>query len=157
MRVNRDRIESTGAEVLAGFTFGLEPGRGVTLNGDALLQNIDIFDQTANGALRHAENNPEVRGRLELGLPLPWQLRGFATARHTGKQYCLNADTQSEMTLGAATATDLALQRTVTVSSGFFRSLRTVLSFDNIGNTAVYDQCGLPQPGRTLRLMMTIG
>ena len=156
MRINRDRIESTGAELLAGFTFGADPDRAVTLNGDALLQRIRIFDQTANDAVRHAENNPEVRGRVELGVPLPWQIRGFATTRHTGKQYCLNADTQSEVRLGAATATDLAVQRSVSVSSGLFRTLRTVLSFDNVGNAAVFDQCGLPQPGRTLRLMMTL-
>ena len=128
----------------------------MTLNGDALLQSIRVFDATANDAERHAENNPEVRGRLELGVPLPWQIRGFATARHTGTQYCLNADTQNEMTLGSATATDLAVQRSVSVVSGPFRTLRTVLSFDNVGNAAVFDQCGLPQPGRTLRLMMTL-
>jgi iron complex outermembrane recepter protein len=156
MRINRDRIESTGAELIAGFTFGEDQGRAVTVNGDALLQNIRIFDKTANNAERHAENNPEMRGRLELGVPLPWQIRGFATTRHTGRQYCLNADTQSEMSLGAATATDLAVQRSVSVSSGLFRTLRTVLSFDNVGNAAVFDQCGLPQPGRTLRLMMTL-
>ena len=156
MRINRDRIQSTGIELLGGLTFGANPNREVTLNGDALFQSIRIFDATANDAERHAENNPEVRGRLELGVPLPWQIRGFATARHTGTQYCLNADTQNEMTLGSATATDLAVQRSVAVSSGPFRTLRTVLSFDNVGNAAVYDQCGLPQPGRTLRLMMTI-
>ncbi|HEX6313603.1 MAG TPA: TonB-dependent receptor, partial [Gemmatimonadaceae bacterium] len=156
MRINRDRIETTGAEVLAGVTFGTNRGQALTLNGDALVQRIRIFDQTANDATRHAENNPEVRGRLELGLPLPWQVRGFATARHTGKQYCLNADTQSEMTMRAATATDVAVERSVSVTSGPFRSMRTVLSFDNVGNAAVFDQCGLPQPGRTLRLMMTL-
>jgi iron complex outermembrane receptor protein len=44
-----------------------------------------------------------------------------------------------------------------TRSGGAFRWLRAVLALDNAGNKAVYDQCGLPQPGRTLRLMMTIG
>lgn len=156
MRINRDRIQSTGAELLGGLTFGADQDRAVTLNGDALVQSIRIFDATANDAERHAENNPEVRGRLELGVPLPWQIRGFATSRHTGKQYCLNADTQSEMTVRAASATDLAVQRTVSVSSGPFRMLRTVLSFDNITDTSVFDQCGLPQPGRTLRVMMTL-
>jgi iron complex outermembrane receptor protein len=156
MRINRDRIQSTGLELLGGLTVGSNPNREVTLNGDALLQSIRIFDATASDAERHAENNPEVRGRLEFGFPLPWQMRGFATARHTGSQYCLNADTQSEMTMGAATATDLAVQRSVAVTSGPFRALRTVLSFDNVGNAAVFDQCGLPQPGRTLRLMMTL-
>ena len=156
MRINRDRIQSTGLELLGGLTFGANPNREVTLNGDALVQSIRIFDQTASDAERHAENNPEVRGRLELGVPLPWQMRGFVTSRHTGRQYCLNADTQSEMTIQAATATDLAVQRSVSVSSGPFRMLRTVLSFDNVTDASVFDQCGLPQPGRTLRLMMTL-
>jgi iron complex outermembrane receptor protein len=157
-RVNRDRIESTGLELLAGFVFGSDRERSVTLNGDATLQDISIFDQTAGNAERHAENNPETRGRVELGLPLPWQMRGFATARHTGTQYCLNGETGNEMTLSGKTTTDLALQRTfATRSGGAFRSLRAVLAMDNLSNVAVYDQCGLPQPGRTLRLMMTIG
>ena len=54
------------------------------------------------------------------------------------------------------TSTDLAVQRSVSVSAGLVRTLRTVLSFDTVGNAAVFDQCGLPQPGRTLRLMMTL-
>jgi len=158
MRVNRDRIESSGVELLAGFVFGEDRERSVTLNGDATLQSITIFDQTAGDAERHAENNPETRGRLELGVPLPWQMRGFATARHTGTQYCLNGETGNEMKLKSATTTDLALERRFQVrNGGAFRWLRAVLALDNTGNVTVYDQCGLPQPGRTLRLMMTIG
>jgi len=130
----------------------------VTLTGDATLQSISIFDQTAGDAERHAENNPETRGRLELGLPLPWQMRGFATARHTGTQYCLNGETGNEMKLNTATTTDLAMERRFNIrTSGAFTWLRAVLALDNVGNSAVYDQCGLPQPGRTLRFMMTIG
>ena len=158
MRVNRDRIESTGLELLTGFVFGEDRERSVTVTADATLQNISIFDETANDAERHSENNPERRGRVELGLPLPWQMRGFAIARHTGIQYCLNGETGNEMKLDAATTLDLSAERSFTVrSSGLFRFLRTVLSLDNTANNAVYDQCGLPQPGRTLRFMMTIG
>jgi iron complex outermembrane receptor protein len=62
------------------------------------------------------------------------------------------------MTLSSKTTGDLAVQRTfATRSSGPFRWLRAVMSLDNIGDVAVYDQCGLPQPGRTMRLMMSIG
>jgi iron complex outermembrane receptor protein len=51
----------------------------------------------------------------------------------------------------------MAVQRNFSVArSGPFRVLTTLLSFDNIGNTAVYDQCGLPQPGRTVRLTMSV-
>ncbi len=156
-RVNRDRIESTGAELLGGFVFGANPVTAVTLNGDATIQRIKIFDITANDAQRRAENNPERRGRLELGVPLPTLVRAFATARYTGTQYCLNADSENLDELQARTVGDLAVQRDFSVAnSGPFRFLRALVSFDNVGNTAVYDQCGLPQPGRTLRLTMTL-
>ncbi len=156
-RVNRDRIESTGAELLGGFVFGADPDRAVSLNGDATIQRITIFDVTASDAQRRAENNPERRSRVEVGVPLPSQARAFATARYTGTQYCLNADTRNEDELQARTVADLAVQRNFRVAnSGPFRFLRALVSFDNVGNTAVYDQCGLPQPGRTLRMTMTL-
>lgn len=156
-RINRDRIESSGVELLGGFTFGADPERSVTLNGDATLQRIRIFDVTANDQQRRAENNPERRGRLELGVPLPSSLRLLAVARHTGTQYCLNGDTSNLDELKARTVSDLAVQRSFALTNGGpFRALRALLSFDNVGNAAVYDQCGLPQPGRTVRLMMTL-
>ena len=157
MRVNRDRIESAGAELLSGFLFGADPDRSVSLNGDATLQRITLYDQTANDLQRHAENNPERRGRLEIGVPLPGQIRAFATARYTGKQYCLNAESRREIELKGQAVSDFAVQRTFSVaSSGPFRFLRTLLSFDNVGNSVVYDQCGLPQPGRTIRATMSL-
>lgn len=156
-RVNRDRVESRGAELLGGFVFGADAERAVSLSGDATIQRIRIFDVTANDAQRRVENNPERRGRVEVGVPLPSQVRAFATARATGTQYCLNADTGNEDELPARTATDLAAQRNFRVAnSGPFRFVRALVSLDNVGNTAVFDQCGLPQPGRTLRLTMTL-
>lgn len=157
-RINRDRIESTGAELLAGFVFGPDATRAVTLTGDALLQNISIHDQTVPGEPAHrAENNPEQRGSVELGLPLPWDLRGLATARYTGTQYCLHADTGNEVRLSGRTRSDLALERTFNLAGqGVFRALRALVSLDNVSNATVYDQCGLPQPGRTLRVMFSI-
>jgi iron complex outermembrane receptor protein len=153
MRVNRDRIESKGAEVLAGFVFGPERDRAVTLTADALIQKITLFDITAAGEpSRHAENNPEKRGALELGVPLPAKLRAFANARYTGTQYCLNADTGNEVELNAKTRADLAVERHFIVSG---RQVRALVSFDNVTDAAIYDQCGLPQPGRTMRAMFT--
>jgi iron complex outermembrane recepter protein len=157
-RINRDRIESSGAELLAGLVFGSDASRAVTLTADALVQSISIFDVTTAGEPeRHAENNPETRGSLELGVPLPWALRAFANSRYTGTQYCLNADTGNEMELDSQVETDLAGERTFRVAnSGPFRALRALVSLDNVGDATVYDQCGLPQPGRTLRVMFTL-
>jgi iron complex outermembrane receptor protein len=154
-RVNRDRIRSTGLELLGGMAFSSQADRAVTLTGDATIQDISISDQLAGG-IRHAENNPEVRAMLELGAPLPARLRGFANARYTGAQYCIDADTGGEMELPARTQTNLALERRFSLSTrGAVRAVRAVLALDNATNSAIYDQCGLPQPGRTLRLMIS--
>lgn len=157
-RINRDRIESAGLEFLGGLTFGSRPTRQITLNGDALFQHLSIRDQTiVGGQARHAENNPERRGSLEVGLPLPWDMRGTAGARYTGTQYCLNSDTGNEMRLAAQTRSDVAVERAFTMTGrGAFRTLRALVALDNAGDATVYDQCGLPQPGRTLRLMFTL-
>ena len=156
-RINRDRLESAGAEIMAGVAWGQNEARAVTLSGDALIQNIVLVDETAAGQpSRHAENNPERRGMIELGMPLVAGVRGFVNGRYTGTQYCLNADSGSEMTLAAKTEINLAAERRFVLSrTGSIRSLRAVMALDNAGNAAIYDQCGLPQPGRTLRLMFS--
>lgn len=153
-RVNRDRIVSSGVELLGGYTIG-SGDRAISVNGDALVQRITIEDQAAGGQ-RHAENNPGLRGSLELAVPLPLRIRGIANARYTGKQYCLNADTGNEDVLAAKTETDVALERRFAMKRSAFQTLRALLSVDNVANAAVFDQCGLVQPGRTMRLMFML-
>jgi iron complex outermembrane receptor protein len=150
-RVNRDNIVSSGVELLGAYSVG-----AVSIAGDAILQRITIKDQTAAGAERHAENNPETRGSLELGGPLPLRLRGIANGRYVGKQYCLNADTGNEDSLGAKVEADVAFERTFDLKRRPFQTLRALVSVDNVSNATVFDQCGLVQPGRTTRLMFML-
>jgi iron complex outermembrane recepter protein len=157
-RINRDEVRSSGVELLAGIVFGTSRDRAVTLNGDAMFQNIAIHDQTLAGQPeRHAENNPETRGAVELGVPLPLALRGIVNSRYTGTQYCLNADTGNEMTLESQVESDLAVERFFALRGpGGLTTLRALVAMDNVGDATVFDQCGLPQPGRTLRVMFTL-
>jgi iron complex outermembrane receptor protein len=155
-RINRDRIRSQGVEVLGGVAFGAEPARAVTLNADATFQQIRVFNEREGDAFRHAENNPERRGRLELGAPLPRTWRAIAVARYSGRQYCVNPETQREDVLAGRLLGDLALQRELPqLRSRRAGVPRLLLALDNAANIAAYDQCGLPQPGRTLRAMIT--
>lgn len=158
-RVNRDEIESQGIELLGGFTFGGDGmrDRAFSITADATLQSIRIRDQTTAGQPeRHAENNPENRGSLELGVPLPLKFRGIANTRYTGTQYCLNAQTTNEDTLKSQTESDLAVERSFSIKRGVFSTLRMLVSMDNVGNSTVFDQCGLVQPGRTGRIMFVL-
>jgi iron complex outermembrane receptor protein len=155
-RVNRDRIRSTGLELLAGMAFGPHKDRAVSITSDALLQRVRVFDRTsATSAERHAEHQPQARGMVELGLPLPAALRATANARFTGSQYCVHPDL-GEQRLGPQREMDLAIQRDVRVARSIFESLRAIVAVDNVANAAVYDQCGLPQSGRTFRLGLQI-
>lgn len=156
LRVNRDRIQSAGVELLAGLALGTDRDRSLSITGDALLQRIRVHDRSAGAVVRHAENNPEARGMLEIGIPLPAAMRGTTNLRYVGRQYCLNPETGQEITLFPSREASAAAERGFIVSrSGALRYFRVLLALDNATNAAVYDQCGLSQPGRTLRLMVT--
>jgi iron complex outermembrane receptor protein len=156
MRVNRDRIESDGLELVTGVSFGDAADRAVALTADATLQRIRLVDATAGGAERHPENNPETRASATLSAPLVRGARLLANGRYAGRQYCLHGETGAEVTIGAQGAADVGVERHFMFRArGPFSALRALLSLDNVGNAAVYDQCGLPQPGRTLRMMVS--
>jgi iron complex outermembrane receptor protein len=129
----------------------------VSVTGDLLAQHVRVRDDSAN-AERRAEHQPEVRGSLELGVPLPAAIRGVAAARYTGTQYCVHPDVGNQVTLGGRTEGNLAVERSWSLGrgAGAFSALRTVLALDNVTDATVYDQCGLPQPGRTLRLAIQL-
>lgn len=155
LRVNRDEIRSTGVELFGQWRSAADAAQAVMVTGDLLAQAVRVHDALAR-AERHAEHQPETRGTLELGVPLVAGVRGTAAMRYTGAQYCVHPDTGDERRLAPGTDGSLALDRSwpVRVWGGI---LRTVLAFDNVTDAAVFDQCGLPQPGRTLRLVVRIG
>jgi iron complex outermembrane receptor protein len=154
VRVNRDEIQSSGAELLAGWTSApMSPFRAVSLTGDLLAQHVRVRDRLA-GAERRPEHQPEVRASLELGIPLPLALRGTAGARYIGTQYCVHPDAGTQVELAAQTKGDVAVERSWRHSrgTGLLKSARALVALDNVTDATVYDQCGLPQPGRTLRV-----
>jgi iron complex outermembrane recepter protein len=153
-RVNRDEIRTTGAELLGNWTPG---GRGVFVTADLLLQDVKVRDQTIPDGDRKPEHQPKVRGGLELELPLFFRVEGSVAARYTGTQYCLHADLGEYQKLGSETVGNVGVERSWRVrSKGLLSTLKTMLFVDNLFDDAVYDQCGLPQPGRTLRFGMQL-
>ena len=157
VRVNRDEIRSTGVELLSEWRSSADPSRAVSLTGDLLAQHVRVYDDSAD-AERRPEHQPETRAALELGVPLPAAVRGSIMGRYTGAQYCVHPDTGGQVRLDDQTEGTLAVERTWSVGrdTRVFRTLRTVLALDNMTDATVYDQCGLPQPGRTLRLVVQL-
>ncbi|HET9984845.1 MAG TPA: TonB-dependent receptor [Longimicrobiales bacterium] len=153
LRVNRNRLDSRGIELLA--TQALGP---VQLAGDLTVQAVDLTDTEAEETHR-PENLPEVFGRVEARFPLPAGLRGRADADYVGDQFCIDPGTGEDAELKAGTHVNLELSRAWSFrprSASWFNRLEGRISVDNVGDVARYDQCGLPQPGRLLRFQIRL-
>jgi len=161
-RINRDEMRSTGLELVVDWeareTAG-GPGRGASITADLLLQRVRLYDQTipvGEPNARRAEHQPELRAALDAGVPLPLALRGLAGLHYTGRQFCQHPDLGEQVALGGQAVADLALTREWDGASAGLGAVRLVVAVDNVADAAVYDQCGLPQPGRTLRLSVEV-
>ena len=148
-RVNRDQVRTTGVELFGSW---IPSQRGISISADLLAQNIKVKDKTIPDGDRLPEHQPEFRGGVELGVPLFMSIEGLAAVRHTGAQHCLHPDSGEFVKLDAETVGNLGVHRTWRLRrEGLLSSLKTMVALDNVTDSAVYDQCGLPQPGRTLR------
>ena len=156
-RINRDEIRSTGIELLAGWAAG-----GASIDGDLTLQNIKVLDQTANDAERRPEHLPEVEGGLRAQLPLILDLHAFAFARYSGRQFCVDPNVSGQLDrIEDSVRGDIGIERSWSLVRGatraLLRTIRVSATLDNVANARIYSQCGLPEPGRTLRFGLEIG
>jgi hypothetical protein len=75
--------------------------------------------------------------------------------RAVGATRCTNPDSGRLDTQRGATTTDVGVERRWRSRAGI--ALRALLQLENVSDRALYDRCGLPQAGRTLRLGFTLG
>jgi iron complex outermembrane receptor protein len=143
-RENRDEMRSTGIEILTGWPLG---PTGVV--ADLTLQRVRLLDPTASGGTRRPEYQPSVAGRLDWTVPLPLGARADAGVVYTGRQWCVHPDLDTDVAIDPTTRVDLGLGRS-------WRRVDATLAVDNVADGAIYDQCGLPQPGRTLRFQLRL-
>jgi iron complex outermembrane receptor protein len=153
-RVNRHQIRSTGLELLSGYSWD----NGTAVTADLLVQRVRLIDPTVAGSER-AEHQPELRGGVDLSVPLPLGLRGLGAVQYVGRQYCVHPEREEQVSLAAQGRADVAVERDLQLSGGdrrgLLRRLRVSVAMDNITDAAIFDQCGLPQPGRTVRVGVT--
>jgi len=151
-RVNQNELKSTGVELFASQNFGR-----VGIIGDLTLQKVDLTNTTANST-NEPENLPEILGSLHVNFPLVFGIAANAGVRHVGGSHCLNPATGNDEELDGGTRFDGDFSRVFRLGSAgrAFSSLETRVSLDNFADTAIYDQCGLPQPGRLLRFQIRL-
>ncbi|HSG46381.1 MAG TPA: TonB-dependent receptor, partial [Longimicrobiales bacterium] len=151
-RVNSDRLRSTGIEVLLTQLVG-----PVSLGGDLTLQSVHLTDPGTRVSTR-PENLPERSGSAHVRVPMGSGFTAGAEARYTGAQFCQDPDSGADVKLDGGTWVNGNLARTWDLSTnlGMLSRMETRLSAENLSNRALYDQCGLPRPGRLLRLQIRL-
>jgi iron complex outermembrane receptor protein len=146
-RINRDKISSTGLELFVGATLG-----GATVQGDVMLQDVSVEDPDAGTGPIQPEHMPEFTASIDVSTPILLGITGLTSVKHTGDQFCVHPELDADVELDGKTRLDLGLRRNWTIGSGIWSAIRTTVSLDNAADAAVFDQCGMPQPGRTVRL-----
>ncbi len=152
MRINSDEIRSTGLEVLFSQTFGR-----VALDADLTLQKVELIDPESFRSTE-PENMPEQAGRIRLSLPLPAGLTFSGEAEYTGSQFAQHPDTGEDVELDGGIWWNGGLSRawSLEASSGLARRIETGVFVDNLTDNLLWDQYGLPRPGRVIRVQARV-
>lgn len=152
-RVNRDQLRAAGLELLGAWTVG-----AASLSADALLQHLRIEDPAVSGTERRPEHQPSVRLGADVTTPIGAGLRANVAAHHSGATYCVNPEQSRQQRLASQRWIDVSAEREWELRpAGLLSRLRAIVGLHNVTDRAVFDQCGLPRPGRTLRLSVSLG
>ncbi|HEX7240458.1 MAG TPA: TonB-dependent receptor [Longimicrobiaceae bacterium] len=152
-RENRDEVRSTGVELLADWR-----GGAAALTGSLTLQRVRVLDPSVAEGSRRPEYQPAAVGGVDVALPLALGITAEAGLKGTGRQWCVHPERGGEVSIAPSARADLRAGRAWMLrgAGALARTLRAFVSLDNAADAAVYDQCGLPQPGRTLRLELRV-
>jgi len=149
-RINHERVKSVGIEVLAVRTMGL-----ATLSGDLTIQDVTGIDQ--KGLRVQLEYEPTIIGRVGVETPLGDIFRASGTLRFMGNQMCENPEIGGLQNLGSSGTLDLRLRGFFRIHSGSsLARAEAGVGLRNATDASVYDQCGLPQPGRTFQIQIRL-
>ncbi len=150
-RVNRDGIRSTGLEMVASGVWGV-----MRYTGDLTLQQAWQIEDGSDVRTR-PEYEPVVVGGLDLAVPVPGEISLSGGYRFVGSQSCLNAESATMDTLSPTHRFDLQLRRFFAFEGrSTLANVDALVSVSNLTDNAIFDQCGLPQPGRTFRVQLRL-
>lgn len=145
VRVNHEDVRSIGIElVIAGRAGAFSYG------GDLTLQRVRVWDSSTADGHHRAEYEPAVSGMVNVGVVGPWRMALNSIFRFRGPQYCQSVQTAGLEALSSSATVDVEARRVFTTGAG--RVLDGTIALANAGDSMVLDQCGLPQPGRTVRI-----
>jgi iron complex outermembrane recepter protein len=152
-RINRNRTDATGSELVVGW----RGDHGRSLRLDLVGQHVRVRDAALGTSGRKPEHTPAVRATLDATARVRGGVDLGTAINYIGSQYCVNPETTRDQSLAAQAVASVTAQRAWSLrSGGVFKRIRLLLGVDNLGDRAVYEQCGIPQAGRTLRLSLSL-
>ena len=151
-RVNRDTVRSRGVEVMGAGTLG--PGTvGVGMTWQSVVTRDPRWPADDGGV----EYAPALAGTATVGVKVPGRVLVSGFARYRGTQRCANIDATVLDQMEASATLDLEATRSFVGAKGDGKMrVDAAVALSNLTDTTVLDQCGLPQPGRTLRIQLLI-
>jgi len=149
-RENRNRVGAGGLELLAAWSLNRW-----SLGGDVTWQNVTLTDDLAPAVQRRAEYQPEIAGSVNLSGPVFADVIGRAEVEMVGRQFCVDPELERDVALEGTARLDLLVSREWRIGAPF-RRLQATAALHNVTDAAVFDQCGLPQPGRLFRAQFRI-
>lgn len=151
-RINREEVRSRGVEVMGAGTLG--PG---TVGVGLTWQSVVTRDPRWPADHARVEYAPALAGTATLGLMAPGRILVSGFARYRGTQRCANIDATVLDKMEASATVDLEATRSFVGGKGGGKvRVDAAVAASNLTDTTVLDQCGLPQPGRTLRIQLLI-
>ncbi len=149
-RINQSRVRSTGLEMLGVASLG-----STTWTGDVTVQRVRGIEP--DGSEVQLEYEPGVIGHLGVRLEPVAGVRSSVDFRYTSAQRCENPEVGGLDPLRSSRVVDLGVRRVFSGSrSGRLRRVDVSLNVTNVADAVVWDQCGLPQPGRTVMLQLRV-
>lgn len=145
VRVNREDVRSAGIELVVAGRAG-----AFSYGGDLTLQRVRIWDPSVGDESQRAEYEPPISGMVNIGVVGPGRVALSSILRFRGPQYCQSVQTAGAEELSSSATVDVEARRVFTTKAG--RAFDGAIVLANAGDSIVLDQCGLPQPGRTVRI-----
>lgn len=150
-RVNADELTSAGVEVFFSRSLG-----ALEVGGEVTLQAVELTDPSTSRNTE-PENVPERTGSGFLRLPRVAGISTTLEAAYTGAQFCIDPDSGADVRLSGGSWFDAVISRVWTLGgSGAGRRLETRLTARNLGDTTLYDGCGLPRAGRLFGMQVRV-
>ena len=148
-RTNKDEVRSTGIEILLSGRVGV-----ATVSSDFTLQQVRGIE--LDGSRVELEYEPATVGRLGVELPAGGGVRLDANARWMGGQSCENPEFGGLQPISASLTSDVSARRAFRTGYDGLGRVDVVVAVNNATDQISFDQCGLPQAGRTLELSLRL-